>query len=61
MFFRSVWQGILVVAAFIEQVVVKVNSSDEKLVALTLKHCSQLQRVSEGKNTAKCCKLAFSY
>ncbi|XP_060751752.1 E3 ubiquitin-protein ligase rnf213-beta isoform X2 [Tachysurus vachellii] len=44
---KLVWQGILVVAAFIEQVVVKVNSSDEKLVALTLKHCSQLQRLME--------------
>ncbi|XP_047673206.1 E3 ubiquitin-protein ligase rnf213-beta isoform X2 [Tachysurus fulvidraco] len=44
---KSVWQGILVVAAFIEQVVMKVNSSDEKLVALTLKHCSQLQRLVE--------------
>lgn len=36
------------VAAFIEQVIVKVNLRDEKLVALTLKHCSQLQRVSAG-------------
>lgn len=46
--FRSVWQGMLVVAAFIEQVVVNVKSRDEKLVALTLKHCSQLRRVSVG-------------
>ncbi|XP_058262202.1 E3 ubiquitin-protein ligase rnf213-beta isoform X1 [Hemibagrus wyckioides] len=44
---KSVWQGMLVVAAFIEQVVMKVNSRDEKLVALSLKHCSQLQRLME--------------
>lgn len=50
--FRSAWQGMLVVAAFIEQVVVQVNSRDQTLVALTLKHCSQLQRVSVvGKHT----------
>ncbi|KAL7869589.1 hypothetical protein AOLI_G00135770 [Acnodon oligacanthus] len=44
---KSIWQGMLVMAAFIEQVVVKVNSNDEKLVALTMKHCSQLQRLME--------------
>ncbi|XP_036427896.1 E3 ubiquitin-protein ligase rnf213-beta isoform X2 [Colossoma macropomum] len=44
---KSVWQGMQVMAAFIEQVVVKVNSKDERLVALTMKHCSQLQRLME--------------
>ncbi|KAF7705531.1 hypothetical protein HF521_020817 [Silurus meridionalis] len=44
---KSVWQGMLVVAAFIEQVVMKLFSSDEKLVAQTLKHCSQLHRLME--------------
>ncbi|KAK1794252.1 hypothetical protein P4O66_011142, partial [Electrophorus voltai] len=44
---KTGWLGMLVVAAFIEQVVVKVNSYDESLGALTLKHCSQLQRLVE--------------
>ncbi|KAL6475683.1 hypothetical protein MHYP_G00167230, partial [Metynnis hypsauchen] len=44
---KSVWQGMLVMAAFIEQVVIKVNSNKERLVALTMKHCSQLQRLME--------------
>ncbi|XP_053366887.1 E3 ubiquitin-protein ligase rnf213-beta isoform X1 [Clarias gariepinus] len=44
---KSVWQAMLVIAAFIEQVVVRVNPRDEKLVALTLKHCIQLQRLME--------------
>ncbi|XP_017573370.2 E3 ubiquitin-protein ligase rnf213-beta isoform X2 [Pygocentrus nattereri] len=44
---KSVWQGMLVMAAFIEQVVVKVNSNKERLVALTMKHCSQVQRLME--------------
>ncbi|XP_072523911.1 E3 ubiquitin-protein ligase rnf213-beta [Salminus brasiliensis] len=44
---KSVWQGMLVMAAFIEQVMAQVNPSNEKLVALTVKHCSQLQRLME--------------
>ncbi|KAK3529115.1 hypothetical protein QTP70_016547 [Hemibagrus guttatus] len=51
---KWVWQGMLVVAAFIEQVVVKVNSHDEKLVALSLKHCSQLQRLMEESSDLQC-------
>lgn len=57
--FRSVWQGMLVVAAFIEQVIVKVNSRDEKLVALTLKHYSQLQRVSVVQTHTKIILVIF--
>lgn len=49
MLYRSVWQGMLVVAVFIEQVVVKVSSCNKVLVALTLKLCSQLHRVSKNQ------------
>lgn len=47
-FLRSVWQGLLLVAAFIEKVVIKMKVGDERLKALTLKHCSQLHGVSLG-------------
>ncbi|XP_066518776.1 E3 ubiquitin-protein ligase rnf213-beta [Hoplias malabaricus] len=45
---KSVWQGMLVMAAFIEQVVVKVDSNDARLMALTMKHCIQLHRLMEA-------------
>lgn len=45
-FLRSVWQGMLLVGAFIEQVVVKMNMKDERIEAVTLKHCTQLHGVS---------------
>lgn len=35
-------------AAFIEKVVIKMKVGDERLEALTLKHCSQLHGVSLG-------------
>ncbi|XP_076855501.1 E3 ubiquitin-protein ligase rnf213-beta isoform X2 [Brachyhypopomus gauderio] len=44
---KTVWLSILVIAAFIEQVVVRVNPQGERLLALTLTHCSQLQRLME--------------
>lgn len=47
-FLRSVWQGLLLVAAFIEKVVIKMKVGDERIKALTLKHCSQLHGVSIG-------------
>ncbi|XP_073722611.1 E3 ubiquitin-protein ligase rnf213-beta [Misgurnus anguillicaudatus] len=43
---KSVWQGMLLVAAFIEQVVVKMKMKGERIVSLTLKHCSQLHGLS---------------
>ncbi|XP_062858949.1 E3 ubiquitin-protein ligase rnf213-beta [Trichomycterus rosablanca] len=44
---KSVWQGMLVLAAFIEQVVVKVNTHDQRLMHLTLEHCSHLKKLME--------------
>ncbi|XP_057214799.1 E3 ubiquitin-protein ligase rnf213-beta-like isoform X2 [Triplophysa rosa] len=45
---KSVWQGMLLVGAFIEQVVVKLKSKDERIEAVTLKHCAQLHGLMEG-------------
>ncbi|XP_043109399.1 E3 ubiquitin-protein ligase rnf213-beta isoform X2 [Puntigrus tetrazona] len=45
---RSVWQGMLLVAAFIEKVVVRMKVGDDRIKALTLKHCSQLHGLMEG-------------
>ncbi|XP_039521132.1 E3 ubiquitin-protein ligase rnf213-beta isoform X4 [Pimephales promelas] len=45
---KSVWQGLLLVAAFIEKVVIKMEVGDERINALTLKHCSQLHGLMEG-------------
>lgn len=45
-FHRSVWQGMLLVAAFIEKVIVRMKVGDDWIKALTLKHCSQLHGVS---------------
>ncbi|RXN10159.1 E3 ubiquitin-protein ligase RNF213-beta-like protein [Labeo rohita] len=45
---KSVWQGMLLVAAFIEKVVIKMKMGDERIKALTLKHCSQLHGLMEG-------------
>ncbi|XP_073773817.1 E3 ubiquitin-protein ligase rnf213-beta isoform X3 [Danio rerio] len=45
---QSVWQGILLVAVFIEKVVIKMKKGDERIIALTLKHCSQLHGLVEG-------------
>uniref|UniRef100_A0A9J7YJS3 RING-type E3 ubiquitin transferase n=1 Tax=Cyprinus carpio carpio TaxID=630221 RepID=A0A9J7YJS3_CYPCA len=44
---KSVWQGMLLVAAFIEKVVIKMKVGDERIEALTLKHCSQLHGLME--------------
>ncbi|KAK9965830.1 hypothetical protein ABG768_004896 [Culter alburnus] len=44
---KSVWQGLLLVAAFIEKVVIKMKVGDERIKALTLKHCSQLHGLME--------------
>ncbi|XP_051530047.1 E3 ubiquitin-protein ligase rnf213-beta-like isoform X2 [Myxocyprinus asiaticus] len=45
---KSVWHGLLLVAAFIEQVIVKMKLGDERIEALTLKHCSQLHGLMYG-------------
>uniref|UniRef100_A0A8C1VS82 RING-type E3 ubiquitin transferase n=1 Tax=Cyprinus carpio TaxID=7962 RepID=A0A8C1VS82_CYPCA len=45
---KSVWQGMLLVAAFIEKVVVRMKMGDDRIKALTLKHCSQLHGLMEG-------------
>lgn len=45
---KSVWQGLLLVAAFVEKVVIKIKMGDERIKALTLKHCSQLNGLMEG-------------
>ncbi|XP_051967995.1 E3 ubiquitin-protein ligase rnf213-beta-like [Xyrauchen texanus] len=45
---KSVWHGLLLVAAFIEQVIVKMKLGDERIEALTLKHCNQLHGLMEG-------------
>ncbi|MGH0135413.1 UNVERIFIED_CONTAM: hypothetical protein FKN15_035521 [Acipenser sinensis] len=42
--FRSCWRGVLVVAAFIEQVVLSVAETDPPLVELAVKHCALLNR-----------------
>ncbi|XP_031417458.1 E3 ubiquitin-protein ligase rnf213-beta isoform X2 [Clupea harengus] len=42
---RSVWCGMLVVAAFIEQVVLEVKNNDERVEALALKHCSLMHKL----------------
>ncbi|KAL1264673.1 hypothetical protein QQF64_005028, partial [Cirrhinus molitorella] len=44
---KSVWQGLLLVAAFIEKVVSKMKIEDERIKALTLKHCGQLHGLME--------------
>ncbi|XP_016335836.1 E3 ubiquitin-protein ligase rnf213-beta-like [Sinocyclocheilus anshuiensis] len=44
---KSVWQGMLLVAAFIEKVVIKMKVGDEQIKALTLKLCSQLHGLME--------------
>ncbi|XP_058845777.1 E3 ubiquitin-protein ligase rnf213-beta isoform X2 [Acipenser ruthenus] len=41
---RSCWHGVLVVAAFIEQVVLSVAKTDPPLVELAVKHCALLNR-----------------
>ncbi|KAA0724979.1 E3 ubiquitin-protein ligase rnf213-beta [Triplophysa tibetana] len=43
---KSVWQGMLLVGAYIGQVVVKMKMIDERIEAVTLKHCAQLHGVS---------------
>ncbi|XP_056089655.1 E3 ubiquitin-protein ligase rnf213-beta [Rhinichthys klamathensis goyatoka] len=45
---KSVWQGLLLLAAFIEKVVIKMKVGDERIKALTLKHCSQFHGLMEG-------------
>ncbi|KAA0724978.1 E3 ubiquitin-protein ligase rnf213-beta [Triplophysa tibetana] len=45
---KSVWQGMLLVGAFIGQVVVKMKMKDERIEAVTLKHCTQLHGLMEG-------------
>ncbi|XP_077056473.1 E3 ubiquitin-protein ligase rnf213-beta isoform X2 [Siphateles boraxobius] len=45
---KSVWQGLLLVAAFIEKVVIKMEVGDERIKALTLKHCRQFHGLMEG-------------
>ncbi|XP_056627258.1 E3 ubiquitin-protein ligase rnf213-beta-like isoform X2 [Triplophysa dalaica] len=45
---KSVWQGMLLVCAFIGQVVVKMKMIDERIEAVTLKHCAQLHGLMEG-------------
>ncbi|XP_045924674.1 E3 ubiquitin-protein ligase rnf213-beta [Micropterus dolomieu] len=37
---RSLWQGMLVVASFIQHVIFKVKQNDSRLKELTLKHCN---------------------
>ncbi|XP_026078195.1 E3 ubiquitin-protein ligase rnf213-beta isoform X1 [Carassius auratus] len=44
---KSVWQGMLLVAAFIEKVVIEMKDGDERIKVLTLKHCSQLHGLME--------------
>ncbi|XP_041937940.1 E3 ubiquitin-protein ligase rnf213-beta isoform X4 [Alosa sapidissima] len=44
---RTVWCGMLVVAAFIEQVVLEVNKKEVRVEALTLKHCSLIHKLME--------------
>ncbi|XP_051523957.1 E3 ubiquitin-protein ligase rnf213-beta-like isoform X2 [Myxocyprinus asiaticus] len=44
---KSVWHGMMLVAAFIEQVIVKMKVGDERIETLTLKHCSQLHGLME--------------
>ena len=41
----------LVVAAFIEQVVLEVKNKDERVEALALKHCSLMHKASPKINT----------
>ncbi|XP_052426303.1 E3 ubiquitin-protein ligase rnf213-beta [Carassius gibelio] len=45
---KLVWQGMLLVAAFIEKVVVRMKVGDDRIKALTLKHCSHLHKLMEG-------------
>ncbi|XP_062382955.1 E3 ubiquitin-protein ligase rnf213-beta [Sardina pilchardus] len=44
---RTVWRGMLVVSAFIEQVVLEVNKKEVRVEALTLKHCSLIHKLME--------------
>lgn len=39
-FFRSFWNGILVVASFIQHIIFKLKQSDSRLEEVALKHCS---------------------
>ncbi|XP_026171361.1 E3 ubiquitin-protein ligase rnf213-beta isoform X2 [Mastacembelus armatus] len=46
---RSLWQGMLVVASFIQHVVLKVQQTDSRLKELALKHCNlQLNLMQES-------------
>uniref|UniRef100_W5N5V3 RING-type E3 ubiquitin transferase n=1 Tax=Lepisosteus oculatus TaxID=7918 RepID=W5N5V3_LEPOC len=46
---RSLWQGVLVIAAFIQQVVVRVSmTGNQRLEALALKHCTLLHKFMQG-------------
>uniref|UniRef100_A0A667YC04 RING-type E3 ubiquitin transferase n=1 Tax=Myripristis murdjan TaxID=586833 RepID=A0A667YC04_9TELE len=45
--FRSLWHGMLVIAAFIQHVMFEVKQRDSKLKELALKHCNLLQNVSK--------------
>ncbi|KAF4106371.1 E3 ubiquitin-protein ligase rnf213-beta-like isoform X3 [Onychostoma macrolepis] len=45
---KSVWQGMLLVAAFIEKVVIRMKAGDDRIKALTLKHCIQLHGLMDG-------------
>lgn len=37
---RSLWEGMLVVASFVQHVVLKVQRDDSRLKELALKHCN---------------------
>ncbi|KAM4623618.1 E3 ubiquitin-protein ligase rnf213-beta [Polymixia lowei] len=44
---RSIWRGLLVVAAFIQQVLFEVKQKDSRLEELALKHCNLLQNLMQ--------------
>ncbi|XP_046887613.1 E3 ubiquitin-protein ligase rnf213-beta isoform X4 [Hypomesus transpacificus] len=44
---RSIWSGMLVVAAFIQQVMFEAKQRDDRLKELALKHCKLLQKLMQ--------------
>ncbi|XP_066560494.1 E3 ubiquitin-protein ligase rnf213-beta isoform X2 [Amia ocellicauda] len=47
---RAVWRGVLVVAIFIQQVVLRVKELDPRLEALALQHCALLHKFMQGSS-----------